>query len=39
MPGSRKIVGFSLIELMIALVIASLLAAVHIQRTTYDRDE
>jgi len=28
MPGSRKIVGFSLIELMIALVIASLLAAV-----------
>lgn len=28
MPGSRTITGFSLIELMIALVIASLLAAV-----------
>lgn len=28
MPSSRKITGFSLIELMIALVIASLLAAV-----------
>ncbi len=28
MPGSRKIAGFSLIELMIALVIASLLATV-----------